>query len=895
MAGEDGSSRTLEETPTWAVAVVCLVLVIVSIIIEHAIHLIGKASTLTLVLEQETSIINICDITCLTSTLFSLSQWFKKRHKSALFEALEKIKSELMLMGFISLLLTVLQTSISKICVSKSIGDSWHPCKDSQEKKEEGDDSSTVGRRLLQSSNSAAVFRRVLAGGGSDKCAEQGQVPLISTDGIHQLHIFIFVLAVSHILYCISTMALGRLKMRKWKTWEKETKTAEYQFSHDPARFRFARETSFGRRHLSFWSKSPILIWIVCFLRQFITSVPKVDYLTLRNGFIAAHLAPQSSNKFNFQKYIKRSLEEDFKVVVGISPTIWFFAVLFLLTNTHGWYSYFWLPFIPVIIILLVGTKLQVIITRMAIRIMERGDVVKGVPVVQPADDLFWFNSPGLLLFLIHFILFQNAFELAFLAWSWYEFGYPSCFHDKVEDIIIRISLGILIQVLCSYVTLPLYALVTQMGSNMKTTIFNERVAAALRNWHLTARKHLKESRRSGSMTPLSTSRPATPSYGQSPVHLLQYYRSELDYSAQNSPGRYLATVDDEAFDVEGSPASPNPTHDIDFFQSLELLKMADLKLVGKRWEEMETDVLVKIFKELNMIELSPVSGVCRSWRLACSDSFIWNTLDLGLLQSNFIPTRASPYIWVDERSDRRLTKILRMAMALSFGNVTTMIFHFNLYMKDDHLNYIAERCPHLKRLVMPAWNRITKVGICHAIQRWENLESLTMPSIAHPPYIMEEISRSCKNFSQLKVMGTFDVHFASAIAMNLPKLKVLSLRCSIITKEALLFILDHMNNLEVLNVSHCLLLEALTTSGRKQVRSGIDQTILHKASRMREFLHCQSSLCIACKRMVDDEGLMRWYKYEDWFWRRDEVNSLDLGDYGRLLEKNCVNKLIAS
>lgn len=31
-----------------------------------------------------------------------------------------------------------------------------------------------------------------------------------------------------------------------------------------------------------------------------------------------AHLAPHSDQKFDFQKYIKRSLEEDFKVVVGI-------------------------------------------------------------------------------------------------------------------------------------------------------------------------------------------------------------------------------------------------------------------------------------------------------------------------------------------------------------------------------------------------------------------------------------------------------------------------------------------------------------------------------------------------------------------------------------------------
>lgn len=78
----------------------------------------------------------------------------------------------------------------------------------------------------------------------------------------------------------------------------------------------------------------------------------------------------------------------------------------------------------------------------------------------------------------------------------------------------------------------------------------------------------------------------------------------------------------------------------------------------------------------------------------------------------------------------------------------------------------------------MPAWNRITKVGICQAIQRWQELESLTMPTIGHPPYIMEEIGRSCKNFTELKIMGSFDQHFASAIFQFLPKLKVLSTAC---------------------------------------------------------------------------------------------------------------------
>ncbi|XP_059626757.1 MLO-like protein 6 [Cornus florida] len=521
--------RTLEQTPTWAVAVVCFVLVAVSIVIEHIIHLIG--------------------------------QWLKKKNKSALFESLEKIKSELMLLGFISLLLTVGQGPISNICISKSAGATWHPCsKKAEEKlnkyyttnsKEEN------RRKLLGLSDSGQIFRRVLAAAGTDKCAAKGKVPFVSSDGIHQLHIFIFVLAVFHILYCILTLALGRAKMSSWKAWEKETRTVEYQFSNDPERFRFARETSFGRRHLSFWSRTPVLLWIVCFFRQFFRSVPKVDYLTLRHGFIMAHLAPQSQTRFDFQKYINRSLEEDFKVVVGISPPIWFVAVLFLLFNTHGWKSYLWLPFIPLIIILLVGTKLQVIITKMGLRIQERGEVVKGVPVVQPGDDLFWFNRPRLILYLINFVLFQNAFQLAFFAWTWYEFGLKSCFHSHLEDVIIRISMGVLIQILCSYVTLPLYALVTQMGSTMKPTIFNERVATALRNWHRTAKKQVKQNhRQSGTVTPMSSA-PGTPTHHLSPLHLLRHYNRDVDDSFQTSPRRSNFDAD-QHWEAEGSTS---PTH----------------------------------------------------------------------------------------------------------------------------------------------------------------------------------------------------------------------------------------------------------------------------------------------------------------------------------------------
>ncbi|KAJ6979963.1 MLO-like protein 11 [Populus alba x Populus x berolinensis] len=95
---------------------------------------------------------------------------------------------------------------------------------------------------------------------------------------------------------------------------------------------------------------------------------------------------------------------------------------------------------------------------------------------MRPRDDLFWFKKPELYLSLIHFILFQNAFELASFFWFWWQFGYRSCFIRNHLQVYIRLVLGFAGQFLCSYSTLPLYALVTQMGTNYKAALFPPRI-----------------------------------------------------------------------------------------------------------------------------------------------------------------------------------------------------------------------------------------------------------------------------------------------------------------------------------------------------------------------------------------------------------------------------------
>ncbi|KAL3845904.1 hypothetical protein ACJIZ3_003307 [Penstemon smallii] len=517
MAGGGGGvekARELNQTPTWAVALVVAVIIIISILLEKTLHIVGKA--------------------------------FQRRKKIALVEALEKIKAELMVLGFISLILTFGQNYITRICIPYKLANTLLPCNLEESNKAKNTDHH---RRLLW------YEHRILAADSPAKACKdvRTHAQLINRD----LLIIVFVLVdinetlfrriyyisgipaayigprttstphfhilfshVSCLLQCLNNdtgeiegfiyLTISRLQIRKWKNWEREIEN-EHETNNGASQFKLTHENSFVKGHTSSWMTTPV----VCFFRHITYSVQRPDYLTLRHGFISVHLAP--GTKFNFQQYIKRSLEDDFKVVVGIpyvlfplyiaclnqinlfelilfirftlSPTLWMTTVVYLLLNVKGWNVMFWLSVMPVLIILAVGTKLQSIITRMAIEIQQRHAVVQGIPLVQLSDKHFWFSSPTLILYLIHLTLFQNAFEITHFIWISYEFGLRSCFARDDRITYLRVALGLGVQFLVSYITLPLYALVTQMGSHMKRSIFDEQTSKALKHWHEKVRK----------------------------------------------------------------------------------------------------------------------------------------------------------------------------------------------------------------------------------------------------------------------------------------------------------------------------------------------------------------------------------------------------------------------
>jgi len=154
-----------------------------------------------------------------------------------------------------------------------------------------------------------------------------------------------------------------------------------------------------------------------------------------------------------------------------------------------GWNVYIWLSLAPLILLLVVGSKMEHIITELAVEVVQKHTAIEGDVVVAPSDDFFWFHRPKLVLLLIHIVLFQNAFEIAFFFWLWVSFGFKSCIMGKSGYSLARLIISVISQLLCGYSTLPLYAIVSHMGNSFKKAIFDNNVSEGLVNWAQNARR----------------------------------------------------------------------------------------------------------------------------------------------------------------------------------------------------------------------------------------------------------------------------------------------------------------------------------------------------------------------------------------------------------------------
>ncbi|RRT81371.1 hypothetical protein B296_00022205 [Ensete ventricosum] len=125
-------------------------------------------------------------------------------------------------------------------------------------------------------------------------------VALLIEHALHRLtlvrHLSLIHSAVLPLLLFVSFHAdmVVRWCLHRQLLERRKRKTLNRALDHvkaDPRRLKLARQTSFGERHLKSWSNHHLFLWMVHFSRDC---------------------------KFEFRKFLRRSVDRDFAVVVGI-------------------------------------------------------------------------------------------------------------------------------------------------------------------------------------------------------------------------------------------------------------------------------------------------------------------------------------------------------------------------------------------------------------------------------------------------------------------------------------------------------------------------------------------------------------------------------------------------
>ncbi|KAL0670385.1 hypothetical protein Bca4012_033089 [Brassica carinata] len=200
----------------------------------------------------------------------------------------------------------------------------------------------------------------------------------------------------------------------------------------------------------------------------------------------------------------------------------------------------------------------------------------------------------------------------------------------------------------------------------------------------------------------------------------------------------------------------------------------------------MDRDVLVKIFEKLNVIDVTMgASRVCISWFLASHEKSLWKTINLANLQRvDFSHPRLPNSRVEDEKANEhvyRCNKILFESTKFSSIVPINLFFNYDTYLTDEDLIIAAQR-------------------------QWKNLQTLIIDASLTWRHTIQASGENCINLTNLKIMGwrLTEVKVEEIVRL-FPNLKNLSLRiCDIIDIRKVLPLITSLENLTILNLSHC-------------------------------------------------------------------------------------------
>ena len=166
------AGKTFTETDSWAVAIAFMVFAILSVLIENSLH------------------------------------WLKHHlhAKPTLLKVVHKAEEELFLLGCVSFTLLVFENMlVENTCVKSSRfdADNWAMCP-----------YTSSYHSSYNSSSYSSTYRRKLTASTDDSVCGDDSEPFLSAAVLHQVHLFIFFLALAHVCYTTATLALGRWRLR---------------------------------------------------------------------------------------------------------------------------------------------------------------------------------------------------------------------------------------------------------------------------------------------------------------------------------------------------------------------------------------------------------------------------------------------------------------------------------------------------------------------------------------------------------------------------------------------------------------------------------------------------------------------------------------------------------
>jgi len=382
-----GAGADFEHTSALRVSVILLCFVVISVVVEKALH--------------------------------ALEHYFEHHHRHGMKEVLARLKDEILLVGFLSLLLLAVEDKLLTLCVGSDTFNSAIPADASQCAAATG---ASAYRRLgleVHPSSEPSSARGLGAAAGESPCGAEGE-SFVSAAALHQTHILIFLNAACHIIYCSLTMFMTEHRASGWTKYEAMVTSGENVSDDMMVTMQSQVPTVYEKEWKQFAAE---------FCGQFTGGVNALTYIALRNWFVAKHNLDYT---YSFHEYIMRCIHKDFSNTMGVRWWMWLLMILNILSDGYN-FGNIGLPTATVMLAFGVGWKLNKIARTLTRKSFDLHDYnanemldeeelvamrtgadtrVSTMAEVVINDELFWFGKPGLLLVCIQCVMFQNALEL---------------------------------------------------------------------------------------------------------------------------------------------------------------------------------------------------------------------------------------------------------------------------------------------------------------------------------------------------------------------------------------------------------------------------------------------------------------------------------------------------